>query len=1678
MFDTSIITNDINCEGLLDNSSAGNKPSTQSAAISNSSAVSSDFYSLSVSSKPITLVQHFNQIVIAIEEIKSKNNPDLNAIYSFTGFGPIRDIFDKTKNNHAHRREQLLSLLTDHEYSIARESTLSSFYTPHAISNAVWSGLVKSGFSGGRICDPACGTGRLIAPIPNDIKQNSQITLVEYDTLTCRAAKLLYPNAQTHNDEYQNIKMLKQDVIVSNPPYNSIKTTDRSGLNISPLSLHNLFVIKSLMSLRDQGLFLAILPTSFLDSKNNSVRKQAAELANLIGGVRVPYELFNSESATKTAVDVLLFQATTTPISEPDWIDTEECQLDSSVYHTNKAVTSHFINNLSKPTKGFLFNRESVLYSAIEPKNLDTQVYEAVYKLTSTVKYKEFTHNDVPQTHCELLNPETAQEFTYNVTTKNDIVFQNENALIQCDFPKNGMKYKRIKGMIEIANKLTEVMDLESQQQINNSEELELKRQSLNSLYDSYIVKFGFLSNRANTLSFKQDSRIGILVALEEDYQPGISKARAKALGCAPIADTAKKATILTERAFIPWELPTSTKSPEDALALCLAYKGAIDFDLIAKLLNTDYRDAQSNLLGKYVFFDPTAKEYLLKEVYLSGNVKDKLKAAQELEHIEPMLSLNIAALKQVIPADVTFSNITAPLTSHWIPSDLIVDFLVETFGYSKDKIKASYTLGKWNIKVPTVSCNAKALLDYSSKTHSLDKIIDKIFSHGELVVSLKDSDGKIIGVDHEASASLSQAIKKIELKWQDFIAKPKNRILIESEYNEKVNRSAPFSASFTGNYYFPDKNPTFEFYPHQKVAIRRGLMTRDTGFLLDIFMGGGKTAIISSLYHEFVRLGIKKRCAIVVPNHLLMQTAAEWLRIYPNDRSKMLVLNSESMSPKHRLDTLQRLKTGTYTYVIIPISTFRKIPAPNDAVNTVIEQRLDELDDIIARSDSRHTVRDAENQKRSLKEQLKSVTSTYCGEDFATLGFDALCIDESQSTKNSGFATSHLRGVKGLGATKASQTSIDVSFKIRYLLDTFENPGVTLCSGTPISNSIVECYGYLRMLAPRLLESVGIFCLDDWSTAFTRISQDYEVMPDGTIKLSSRVKEFNNIRELQTLYSTIAYTITHEQLATLIPQISDKYGKLHPAIVPMKNGKPTQHISSITDETEQYMLTLAERSRDFQNSQVENDNPLLVISDAKKASISPMMVDALSEEVFSQKTKDMINNVAEKYHADTVDNSVQICFVDIGTPDVKKDIQEQKAQELRERALNGDKNAYAELQMMRGVSVNLYRHIKEALISLGVKEDEIALVPDCKTNQEKQELFQLANTGRKRVLLSTMEKLATGANLQERITAIHCLCPPLRPSDLDQAVARAIRKGNKLYEKYLKLGELYEVDIIYYALDRSCDAWLYGILEAKSTTIRDFRSGHLNARKVTIDDDVMCYAELKACVTGNQSLLEMLKVDRDIFNENILYRDFLDKTSYAQNKINENTSKIDELSQCRKDVNDDHEALIKSLQDSQLAITILGHRFEKVDQNVAESLYLHFSNFRKTYKKSANDKEIVIATISDFEIVARTSFFGQLIFIRSRKTNRMYNIDKKLYTKTKLLPAVFERMKAFKQDIKVLSNRIVQLENEIKELKPVLTERFDTSRLKSLEMKKIELVAELSAANSEVSNITVTKTA
>ena len=1648
-------------------------PTTAPAVTSNNnnnvSQATEDYFTRSLPKNSATTpVQYFELIKKTIDTLNdTSNEPDLDTVFSFSGFGPIREIFDETKKNHDQRRNWLLNELSDSEFRSAKEATLSSFYTPMCISNAIWDGYVASGFASGRIMDPAAATGRLIASIPTEIKNDSDLTLIEYDKLSYKCCEALYPNAATVNAEYQDVTIKKQDLIVSNPPYNSVLTSDRSGLKLNGYKLHDFFVLKSASSLRENGFMTLILPTSFMDSSCPKVRTELAKLANFVGGVRVPYQLFEKQSATKTAVDVLCFQCSDQPESNPLWLDTSENFVGTEFYTHNNTLDSEIFVNLAAPEQGILFGAPMVLWGDKGTSNLDQRVYDAVNKLHAALSYQSFEHDDVIASNITLKDPSTAAAFTFNIDFDDNLVFQTTSGFEPLNIAPSGIKAKRISGLISLAAIAEKLMLLEAN--INSGEsELDDVRQQLNTTYDQFVKKMGYLTSRSNALAFKRDGRYPLLLALECDYDAGISKAEAKRVGCATKPPKATKAVIFSKRAFKPWTIPNSAENVQDGLALSLAYKGVVDFPLISELVGETEQTVRGKLLGKEVFFDPSLKDFALAEDYLSGDILTKIELAQKYEPLDPRMISNLVALESVKPERVLFGDIAIQMKSFWLPPELLERFLIETFGFSTSLV-AKYVLGKWIINLP-MQYSSLARIEYSTNKHDLRQILNIIFKHGNTVVKIYDDNGKVIGVDHETTSQLKLAIKNIEYKWLEFISEPQISRKLEDIYNAQINRFAPFLASFS-DCYFPDLNPNFKLYKHQIAAIRRANSITDSGFLLDSAIGSGKTGVYVVTAHEAVRLGLRSRIAIVCPNHLTSQIAAEWMRLYPTDRNNLLVLNSKSMSPSERIETLQRIKTSDINYIIIPFSTNKKLSAPIEATEKVLNDRLDELDELVRHSDDRFTVREAETQKKRLAEQLKAVRSNNTGPCFEELGINGIIVDECQLVKNSGYSSSYLSGVKGTGTTTSSQIALDMSFKVSYLINKYKNSGVLFGSGTVISNSLLEIYGYSRMLAPKLLKNAGMNCLDDWATNFVSCDEDYEIKPDGSVQLVRRAKAFNNISELAALYSAFSFTITSEQLQDLIPKITAKDGSQHSAIVPFTSGKPISIMSKTTDETMQYMNTLVERARDYKNSPVENDNALLLISDARKSSISPLMVDPRSDEVFSQKTKDMINNIIRIYHEGEDLKTSQLAFVDFGTPSSSKDEQERYIMYLRRKEALGCSQSTSELNEYRGVSVNLYRHIKHALVQGGIPEDQIAFTQDYDTDAKKISLYDQINSGKKRVVLSTFERLATGSNIQERMKAIHVLSPPLRPSDLSQGLGRGSRQGHKVYEAALKEGNSFSLDAYLYSQEKSVDAWLYQLLQAKASTIANFRKGTMSGvRQLKLESDILSFAEIKASVSGNETLIELMKVDRELFEQEANYRSFLNKQSrmsYSVDRLNRQIE-IDMLKQAN--IKTDKEEFSKIVKSGNVVLSIDSNEYRQLNQQVGDTLYSRYSVARRIAKKSAMDREFELAKIAGFELVARQSVMTNDVVLVSDVTNHEYPIEYRNVTKLKLLPAIIQILQSFDFMISSIGKRIEENKNSVAELNGFQRGTYDLNLLHALEAKKIELTKLFEMEDSEVS--------
>jgi len=174
-----------------------------------------------------------------------------------------------------------------------------------------------------------------------------------------------------------------------------------------------------------------------------------------------------------------------------------------------------------------------------------------------------------------------------------------------------------------------------------------------------------------------------------------------------------------------------------------------------------------------------------------------------------------------------------------------------------------------------------------------------------------------------------------------------------------------------------------------------------------------------------------------------------------------------------------------------------------------------------------------------------------------------------------------------------------------------------------------------------------------------------------------------------------------------------------------------------------------------------------------------------------------------------------------------------------------------------------VYGEIKRELVKRGIPTEEIAFIHDFDTPAKKAQAFAKANAGQIRVMLASTEKLAYGANLQERLYAIHHGDGPWRPSDVEQREGRLLRQGNQYPE----------VCIFTYVTEGSFDGFVWQTLENKARFISQIMSGEVTARATEdVDDMVMTAAQVKAIASGNPRILERVSIEVELSRLSRLY--------------------------------------------------------------------------------------------------------------------------------------------------------------------------------------------------------------
>ena len=1366
----------------------------------------------------------------AIEAEGRSSTPEEQEILSqYVGWGGLADAFDPDKGSWAKEYKELKGLLSEDEYAAARASTLNAHYTSPAVIRAIYDAVEQMGFTTGNILEPSCGVGNFFGMLPESMA-GSKLYGVELDSITGRIARQLYPEATITVAGFETTSQRDfYDLAVGNVPFGNYKVNDKAYNNLG-FSIHNYFFAKALDQVRPGGVVAFVTSRFTMDAKDSSTRKYLAQRADLLGAVRLPSNAFKANAGTEVVSDILFLQKLERPIDrEPEWVQVGQTPEGFTI---NQYFVDHpdmVLGELS--AESTQYGREDVTVDPIEGADLAEQLKDATAKIQGRYVAAERDDAELDEGVPGVLPADpNVKNFSYTVVDGE--VYYRENS-VMTPVELSGDAKERVKGMVELRSIVNELIAYQLEDFLES--DIAAKQAELNAAYDAFTTKFGLLNDRKNGRLFEDDSSYYLLCSLENLDENGKLKSK---------ADMFTKRTIRPERAV------THVDTPAEALAVSIGEKGKVDLSYMAELLGTpeDFERITGELRG-VIFKDPSEDVsdpeagWQTADEYLSGNVRNKLQIARLAAANDPAFTVNVEALTKAQPKELEASEIDVRLGATWISPDIIQKFMNETFQIPfylryAIRVKFSPATAEWRIegKTKTGHNDVMAYETFGTARASAYKILEDTLNLRDARVydTVEDDSGKPKRVLNKKETMLAgqkqQAIKDAFANWvwQD----PQRREMLVRQYNELFNSTRP--REYDGSHiHFVGMNPEISLREHQRNAIAHVLYGGNT--LLAHEVGAGKTFEMAASAMEAKRLGLCQKSLFVVPNHLTLQWAQEFLHLYPS--AKLLVASKKDFETANRKKFCARIATGDYDAVIIGHSQFEKIPLSFERQERIIQEQIDEIQSGIAElkhsSGEKFTIKQMEKSRKQLEMKLEKLRGAERKDDVVTfeeLGVDRLFVDESHHFKNL-FLVTKMRNVAGLSTSEAQKSS-DMFGKCRYMDELTGGRGVVFATGTPVSNSMVELFTVMRYLQYGTLQQKGLMHFDCWASTFGETTTSIELAPEGTgYRARTRFAKFFNLPELMTMFKEVADIKTSDQLHLPVPE-----AKFETVLV-----KP----SEIQKEMVQ---SLSERAGKINAGMVDasEDNMLCVTNDGRKIGLDQRLMNPLLPDDPNSKLNACVSNVLRIWEEGKTDKLTQLLFCDLSTP-------------------KGDGQ------------FNVYDDVKKKLLAAGVPESEAAFIHTADTEAKKKELFSKVRTGQVRILLGSTAKMGAGTNVQDRLVAVHHLDVGWKPSDMTQRNGRIIRQGNRNKT----------VQIYNYVTEGTFDAYLFQTLENKQRFIGQIMTSKSPVRSCEdVDEQVLSYAEVKALCAGNPLIKEKMNLDVEVARLKVLKADHQSQKYRLEDKL------------------------------------------------------------------------------------------------------------------------------------------------------------------------------------------------
>ena len=1358
----------------------------------------------------------------------------------YVGWGGLSMAFDRNNAAWANEYKELKSALSDEEYHAAMESTLTAFYTPPVVIKAMYEALARLGFSQGNILEPSCGTGNFLGLLP-DSMEKSKLHGIEIDPLSGRIAKQLYQKASIAIEGFEETRLPDShfDVVLGNIPFGEFKVND-SRYNAQKFLIHDYFIAKALDKVRAGGVVMFITSKGTMDKKSPEVRKYIAQRAELLGAIRLPDNTFRANAGTEVTSDILILQKRDRMMEiEPEWVhlDTNENGVTMNSYFVSHPEM--VLGEMRMESTRFGMDSACKAYPDVSLAGL---LHEAVQRINGEIPEIE---NEVDRISDEQEKAIPADPNVRNFSfalVGGKVYFRENNEMTPANVSMTAEN--RIKGLLEIRDCVRKLIQYQTDD--CPEEMIQTEQENLNRLYDAFTKKYGLINGRGNYLAFAADESYFLLCSLEVLDDEGKFK---------------RKADMFTKRTIKPHREVNFVETASEALALSIGEKARVDLPYMARLTCKAEEEIIKELQGIiYKMPSSAPARYVTADEYLSGNVREKLKAAEIAAKSDSELAVNVAALKKVIPKDLPASEISVRLGTTWIPQEDIQHFMMELLtpsSYAADRLQVHYTAynGDWFIENKSSDVgNIKADSTYGTRRASAYHIIEDTLNLRDTRIFdyiYDEHNNKRAVLNHKETMAAQAKQEVIKQAFQDWIWKdPERRNRLVRYYNDTFNSIRP--REYDGSHItFGGISPEIKLRPHQVNAIAHILYGGNT--LLAHKVGAGKTFEMVAAAQESKRLGLCQKSMFVVPNHLVGQWASEYLRLYPS--ANILVTTKRDFETGNRKKFCGRIATGAYDAVIIGHSQFEKIPISEERQREQLKRQLHDIemgiDEVQASNGEQFTVKQLMKTRKAIKAKLDKLNDTKRKDgviNFEELGIDRLFIDESHFYKNL-YLYTKMRNVGGIAQTEAQKSS-DLFMKCRYLDEITGNRGVVFATGTPISNSMVEMYSVQRYLQYDTLARNGLQHFDSWASTFGETVTALELAPEGTnYRAKTRFAKFYNLPELIQMFREVADIQTADMLKLPVPKVNYHNIKTKPSQI------QTEMVAKLAKRAEKVRARIVKPNI---------DNMLKITNDGRKLALDQRLIDPMLPDDPDSKVNACVDNIYRIWEKHTDTKAAQLVFSDLSTPTNKKIIEMQEVSE----------NVF---EMLPDQFTNVYDDMRKKLIQRGIPAEQVRFIHEANTDAQKKELFAKVRSGEVRVLFGSTQKMGAGTNCQDRLIAIHNLDCPWKPSCLEQRQGRIERQGNMFPE----------VEVYRYVTEQTFDAYLYQLVEGKQKFISQIMTSKSPVRSAEdVDEVALSFAEVKMLATGDERFKEKMDLDMQVAKLKVLKQSYLSEHYDLEDRI------------------------------------------------------------------------------------------------------------------------------------------------------------------------------------------------